>query len=199
MNPLHDINYHAFVGALAKPGQDIIDSLTPEKAHLWHMSGELRGELLELQIALENNDAENVLEEAGDMLFYIQGCFQFPGCSFFMPSHNFEAQVIERLDHDEGYLDIVERYPHSTLLREVEAATTMAKRIVLYEKPSDDKTDFSPALWRAVAHLGNTLRQHGHTLADAFAHNREKLGERLPDGVYSNKAMQDRADKKEGE
>jgi hypothetical protein len=32
------ITHPELVTALVKSGQDIIDSLTPEKAHVWHMS-----------------------------------------------------------------------------------------------------------------------------------------------------------------
>src|SRR5436309_15555689 len=71
------------VKTLAKPGQDIIDSLTPEKAHLWHMATGVSGESGELEDAIKKHviynkpaDRANVVEELGDIEFYIEGIRQ---------------------------------------------------------------------------------------------------------------------------
>jgi len=67
------------VSSLVKPGQDIIDSLTPEKANLWHMVTGVGGESGELVDAIKKHviynkplDRENVVEEMGDLEFYLQ-------------------------------------------------------------------------------------------------------------------------------
>lgn len=67
----------------AKPGVDILQSLTPEKCHLWHMATGLSTESGELLDAVKKHviynkplDIENVVEELGDVLFYLQGVIQ---------------------------------------------------------------------------------------------------------------------------
>lgn len=74
------INYEDMVNALAKPGADIIATLTPEKAHMLHMAVGVSGEAGELLDAVKKAvvynkelDRENVVEELGDLEFYLQG------------------------------------------------------------------------------------------------------------------------------
>lgn len=64
--------------ALAKPGQDIIDSLTPEKADILHMAVGISGEAGELldcikKMVIYNKplDRKNAVEELGDIEFYM--------------------------------------------------------------------------------------------------------------------------------
>jgi NTP pyrophosphatase (non-canonical NTP hydrolase) len=75
-----DINYAEMVKALAKDGQDIIDSLTGDKADLWHMATGVSGEAGELLDAIKKHviynkpiDRANIVEELGDLRFYMQG------------------------------------------------------------------------------------------------------------------------------
>lgn len=78
-----DFNYEGMVRRLAKPGDKIVESLTPETAHTLHMaigvSGEA-GELLDAvkKAAIYNKplDVENVIEELGDLEFYMEGLRQ---------------------------------------------------------------------------------------------------------------------------
>ena len=191
-----DINYNVFVRALAKPGQDIIKSLTPEKAHLWHMAGEVRGEFLELQIANANSDGKNFLEEAGDMLFYLQGTYQFiPN----MAHGSFEGNALAAWESVDTYNEFLKRCQEAkqptTLLIEVERLTTMAKRIVIYEKDIEPDKLHDP-IQAVLAHLANALRAYGYTLADAFEHNRKKLMERYETLSYSNDQANQRRDEK---
>ena len=65
---------------LAKPGRDIITSLNGLKAHLWHMATGVSGEAGELldaikKVAIYNKpiDIDNVVEELGDIEFYMEG------------------------------------------------------------------------------------------------------------------------------
>lgn len=71
------------VRVLAKPGEDILSSLTPAKCHLWHMITGVQGEVGELTDALKKHiiygkelDRENVIEELGDVEFYLEGIRQ---------------------------------------------------------------------------------------------------------------------------
>lgn len=77
------MNHSDLVKALAKPGEDIIKDLTPGKAHLWHMSSCVGGEAGELFDAVKKFviygkpiDRENVIEEMGDIEFYLEGMRQ---------------------------------------------------------------------------------------------------------------------------
>lgn len=74
------IEYEQMVARLIKPGQDIIDQMTPEKAHLWHMATGAAGEGGELLDAFKAHcvynkplDIENVIEELGDLEFFMEG------------------------------------------------------------------------------------------------------------------------------
>ena len=73
-------DHAVMVHNLAKDGDDIIKSLTPQSAHLWHMASALCGEAGELFDAIkkfaiyeEDLDMGNVIEELGDVEFYLEG------------------------------------------------------------------------------------------------------------------------------
>ncbi len=75
-----EVSHPELVAALVKPGQAIIDSLTPEKAHLWHMASCVPSEAGELFDAVKKHiiygkdlDRKNVVEELGDLEFYLEG------------------------------------------------------------------------------------------------------------------------------
>lgn len=72
--------FEKMVMALAKPGEAIIRVLTPEQAHALHMAVGASGEAGELLDAIKKwviyqkpLDLVNVLEELGDIEFYLQG------------------------------------------------------------------------------------------------------------------------------
>lgn len=74
------ITHPELVAALAKPGADLIAGLTPESAHLLHMAVGVAGEAGELLDAVKKHavyvrpiDRENVVEELGDLEFYMEG------------------------------------------------------------------------------------------------------------------------------
>lgn len=76
------------VAALAKPGQEIIAGLTPETANLTHMAMGVAGEAGELLDAVKKHviygkplDIENVIEELGDIEFFLEGIRQQLGVS----------------------------------------------------------------------------------------------------------------------
>jgi NTP pyrophosphatase (non-canonical NTP hydrolase) len=75
--------HHELVSQLAKPGQEIIDELTPMQAYALHMAIGVSGEAGELLDAIKKFaiyqkplDLENVVEELGDIEFYLQGIRQ---------------------------------------------------------------------------------------------------------------------------
>ena len=80
------IEFTAMVTALVKPGQAIIDSLTPERADALHMAVGIAGEAGELLDAIKKYvvynkplDRDNVVEELGDLEFYMERLRQILG------------------------------------------------------------------------------------------------------------------------
>ena len=72
--------YQQFVNSIVKPGDEIIRQITPQQAHLLHMAVGVSGEAGELLDAIKKHcvyqkqiDIKNVVEEAGDILFYLTG------------------------------------------------------------------------------------------------------------------------------
>ena len=68
------------VGRLAKPGVKVWSEMTPKQAHLLHMAVGISGEAGELLDAIKKHvvyqkelDFKNVVEELGDMEFYMRG------------------------------------------------------------------------------------------------------------------------------
>lgn len=72
--------YQQLVRDLAKPGELIADLLTPSEADLWHaatgISSEASGELLDAVkkhvIYKKPLDRKNIIEELGDLEFYME-------------------------------------------------------------------------------------------------------------------------------
>jgi NTP pyrophosphatase (non-canonical NTP hydrolase) len=80
--------YDEFVSSRIKPGAAILASLTPEKVHMWHMVSGIAGEAGEILDAVKkwavygkDLDVDNVIEELGDLEFYISGARQFASMS----------------------------------------------------------------------------------------------------------------------
>lgn len=76
------MDYISFVNKLCKKDSEIVADLVehPQKAHLAHMALGVSGEAGELVDALKKHtiygkklDRENVVEELGDLRFYMQG------------------------------------------------------------------------------------------------------------------------------
>lgn len=72
--------YSEFVASRIKPGDTITKSLTPERAHIWHMASAIPSEAGELFDAVKKHvlygkelDRANVVEELGDLEFYMEG------------------------------------------------------------------------------------------------------------------------------
>ena len=75
-----EVPYSQFVESMCKPPIDILVQMVPDDAHLCHMAMGVSGEAGELLDAIKQSviyrkplDRENVLEECGDILFFVQG------------------------------------------------------------------------------------------------------------------------------
>lgn len=79
MNNELEIEFSNMVAALAKQGENILFELTPIQADLWHMATGVAGEAGELLDAVKKHviyqkdlDKENMIEELGDLEFYME-------------------------------------------------------------------------------------------------------------------------------
>lgn len=83
MNEAIAIEFDDMVAKLVKPGSAILAEITPEQAHLMHMLLGLAGEVGELVDAIKKwiiyrkpLDSTNLIEEMGDIEFYLEGIRQ---------------------------------------------------------------------------------------------------------------------------
>jgi len=74
-----NITHPQLVAALVKPGADIAAQLSPDAADLWHAATGIAGEGGEVldaikKVAIYNKplDVENIVEELGDLEFYME-------------------------------------------------------------------------------------------------------------------------------
>jgi NTP pyrophosphatase (non-canonical NTP hydrolase) len=81
-NP-NTIDFSDMVSKLVKSGKDIIEELTPARMHILHMAVGVSGEAGELLDAIKKvaiydkaPDRENIVEELGDLEFYMEGLRQ---------------------------------------------------------------------------------------------------------------------------
>ena len=103
-------DFEFFVSRLAKPGGDILKSMTARNAHILHMAVGIAGEAGELLDAIKKGviynkpfDEPNIIEELGDLEFYMEGLRQAFG---FYRDEIIEANV-EKLSirYEDGYSD----------------------------------------------------------------------------------------------
>lgn len=76
----NDKDFAAMVARLSKPGEQIKQEMTPKQAHLLHMAVGISGEAGELLDAVKKHaiyqkslDTTNVVEELGDLEFFMEG------------------------------------------------------------------------------------------------------------------------------
>lgn len=81
-----NIKHSEMVAVLAKPGRQIKDELTASEANLWHMGTGVAGEAGELLDAIKKivvyrkaPDVANIIEELGDLEFFMEGVRQHFG------------------------------------------------------------------------------------------------------------------------
>lgn len=186
------VGYDELVKALAKPGLDVINDLTEGKAHLLHMAVGISGEVGELVIAFDHGahlfnvlDTENVIEELGDIEFYMEGYRQ------------------ELMWNREDVVDpcaLVVPYGDAITTAVIAASQILdlTKKYAIYGKVLDA---VAVAEWfRALESAMNSIRVAiGIDRLMTIRHNTSKLRTRYHSGSYSDQHAQERKDKKEGE
>lgn len=175
------------VATLAKPGADILVTLTPARTHLIHMLIGIVGEVAEFMTVQSRKDA---LEELGDLKFYVEGFKQG------LAELGYSLKDLTDVGYD---LTIIKPYYG------IEQALTIAmgelvdqtKKLVIYDKP--ETPDWINKLFVAVYTfeilLDNISDRYGFTDAEIHEDNFTKLSKRYEGIVYSNEAAIARADK----
>ena len=189
------VTHPVMVKALAKPGEEIAEKLTPETADLWHAATGVASEtseILEAVAAISANqtlDRENMVEELGDMEFYIEQARQNVGLS--------------RDDTLPGFVPSAATAPVSGAVMLAIAGgqfLDLVKKRVIYNKEIG-KDAFKAALSKIEEAMAALRRATNITYEQTIAQNIYKLAEgpnaRYKHG-YSDQAAQDRADKAPG-
>lgn len=185
------VTHPVMVKALAKPGETIAKELTAVTADLWHAATGVAGEtseILEAAAAVSKDsplDRENMIEELGDMEFYIEQARQNIGLS--------------RADTMPGFV----KTGASVMVAAVVLAIAggkfldLVKKAVVYQK-AIEKSAFAKALAEVEAGMESLRMAANISYEQTIAGNIYKLAEgpnaRYKDG-YSDQAAQDRADK----
>jgi len=191
---LNNITHPEMVAGLAKRGEDIINELTPLSSHLLHMAVGIAGEAGELAQAIyisadfNSIDKENVVEELGDLEFYLEGLRQ--GLQL-----NRDKTVEVALVH-QPYETSFHKVKDNAIQLNIECSVLLdfIKKSAFYVKPV--KTDL---VIESLIKINNFMLE----LREAFVisrdrtieHNIAKLGERYQGHNYSNEQAIDRADK----
>jgi NTP pyrophosphatase (non-canonical NTP hydrolase) len=184
------ITHPELVKALLKPGSEIAANITPQEADLWHnatgVAGET-GEILEAVMSATMNDLtldhENMVEELGDLAFYLEGFRQNLG-----------------IDRDETLFYVGDR-PAFRLMRESGLLCVagshlldLTKKAVIYKK-AIPREQFIIALASIERVTDQIRRLIGVTREQMLSGNIAKLSVRYAGITYSDAAAQARADK----
>lgn len=178
------MQYEEMVTTLKKPGQDLLNSWTPEKASAIHMLIGIYDENLEVTEALytlsqipDSQEAQrHVIEELGDLTFYLVGLAQDLGLA---------EQVLE--------------YPLPELKGQASAhimeLTTMLKRHLMYQKHLE-KPEVVVHMRQILSAISQFAGGAGSTLEGVLEANKQKLlGGRYKEGKYSDEQANSRQDK----
>lgn len=184
------ITHPELVAALVKPGADILAGLTAETADLWHAATGIAGEGTELCMCLLNFafegtlDMENLVEELGDIEFYLQQL-----------RTNLGVTREEILEAETEFLFSAEPVEMAGIVA-VAAGDVLdfVKKLVIYQKPLD-----RDALLVVLAKLEGPLMAIRHMSGiereAVLESNIAKLSVRYSEMTYSDNAAQTRADK----
>jgi NTP pyrophosphatase (non-canonical NTP hydrolase) len=166
--------YTEEVAALKKSGMDILKELTIEKASALHMLTGLTDEFFELGMALNKADFDNVREELGDMMFYLEGLLQ--------DLRTVPASDCEQITVSDGMALIVE----------------IVKRHAFYGQAlrQEELSTVAGGVLKSIEFIASS-EPIGCTLDDLRQQNIDKLHKRYAAKQFSNEAATERADKAE--
>lgn len=179
------ITHPQLVLALAKSGEAILASLTPFKVHLWHMASNIPGEAAELLDAYvtnsANRDRANIIEECGDIEFYLEGLRS-------------KLELSYRPTDAPSVRETVSYYAGQVVVKSG-ALFDAIKRHIFYEKPLDIQV-IAHAIGDLEAALLELYQVESLTRQGVLDANIAKLSKRYGE-KYSDAAAQARVDKVE--
>ena len=189
-----NITHPEMVAALVKPGDVIADEMTPIEADLWHGATGVAGETTEIleaaisAVVTGTLDRANMIEELGDMEFYLEQVRQNRGIT--------RDEVMAHDGEKHFGTDIIGNA--ACLAVAGGAVLDLAKKVSIYKKDVE-KDAFVKAL-SYVEGCMNLIRVALQiTREETLDGNIAKLSVRYAGLKYSNEAAQTRADKAEGE
>lgn len=184
------ITHPELVAALVKPGATIAAEMTAAEADLWHGATGVAGEtteILEAVLAAELSDElldmDNMLEELGDVEFYVEQVRQNLGIN--------RADTL-CLSDDAGATNLFD--DAATLAVIGGHLLDLAKKVAIYKKPADMDA-FTGTLARLEVAMARMRKHTGYTRDESLTGNIAKLSVRYASLSYSNEAAQVRADK----
>lgn len=189
---MSNITHSEMVKGLAKPGENIIDELTPDAAHLLHMAVGIAGESGELCREIYNSDfftlvnIDNVTEELGDLEFYIEGLSQGLSIKILCDESRLRRVISDSLAVAQ----------HNSVLLTVESCILLdcIKKSAFYAK--DVKIEnVKESISKIVEHMLVIRLCFKITRKLTIDNNISKLGKRYKGHSYSNEQAIDRADK----
>ena len=188
------ITHPDMVKGLAKDGQAIIDELTPNATHLLHMAVGIAGEAGELCQAIytahkfDEIDVENVMEELGDLEFYLEGLRQGLQLA--------RNQTVSMFDDHEFCDSNLTTSVHNAVLLNIECSILLdfIKKSAFYVKPVKTESVVQ-SLMKINNHMTVLRECFGMSREATIDHNINKLGERYQGHSYSNEQAINRADK----
>lgn len=172
--------------------RNLFKDMGSKEASFLHAAIGISGETAELLVA---NSIENIVEELGDMEFYVEAGYQALGGR--------RSALADGL-----VLDGADPALHQVLGTVTIAMSTTAGRLLdlakkgwVYSKPIDEDVERAMRyeLMRLEVMMEQLLDMIGVRRPDVLRTNQQKLGKRYPDGVYTDRAAQVRADKPAGE
>lgn len=185
-----NISHKQLVKNLFKPGQDILNTLTPVKCNVLHAVLGLASEIEELRSLFfeEQVDVPHVIEEVGDCLFYIEALQQNIDFSLIL-----DLSYMHIPRHLEG--EKVDEY----LTLGLEALLTEIKAHIMYAKPLEEKhiVNIYTGLYYIKQSLQLIIRNFDITIEECKKENIAKLLKRYPTGSFSDTHAKERLDKQE--
>ena len=172
--------HQKMVSVLAKDPNKILESLDESKCHLLHMAIGIADEFFEYELAELNKDNDNMAEELGDLLFYIEGI----GIRF-----GFTEDWYKSCEECSGFIA-------NSTIKSMMLLNQTVKRHVFYEQDLDVET-----LKQVYLSLKSMVRHYamlalGLTLKEISEANMKKLAKRYDGFKYSDERAKERVDKK---
>ncbi len=169
------VPYDQMVRNLFKP-------MDTQAATVLHAAVGIAGEVAELLVA---NSIENLVEEMGDIEFYIEAAFQATG------GRNFPELIVE--GHDMSHHQVFGTVGTAMSVTAGRLLDVVKKAWVYNQDLNLDAVRYE--LLRLELMLGCLRELLSVRRPDVLGANQTKLGKRYPDGVYTDRDAQQRADK----